>query len=74
MGRVEGFLWLSNSLAKDPAFLLLPELGRCWEGAKAAGAALAGVIVLRRNIPGVGPGREIALADPMETCPNLAGF
>lgn len=36
--------------------------------------ALTNVIVLRRNIPDVGLGRETTLANATETCLDLGGF
>lgn len=57
VGRMRGFLVAVQGLGQGSYFPLLDKLGRCWEGAKAAGAALPSVPVPGRNIPGLGPGQ-----------------
>lgn len=58
MGRVEGFLWLLNSVAKDPAFHHWPSRAGARRG-EGSGRCSAGITVLGRNVPGVGQGREM---------------
>lgn len=72
-GQDGEFLVTTQQLGQSPGFQPAAELGGCQEGVKAL-EALTNITGLRRNVPGVGLGRETTLANTTETCLDLGGF